>query len=134
VARVGRPRIYHDAIHEKWRKMSRTYEFNRKYLKQDREYVCAVCGERITKLKGKDKDSICFHHSNDDHGDNRLSNRESMHFGCHTRISCQQGSGFSGRKHTKESKRKMSKSLKKSWEMRRLLSPTNTSLRIPFNP
>lgn len=54
-------------------------------LDQSSEFeVCYFCGEPIVKLKGKDSDSLCKHHLNGNHHDNRPGNKVPAHFGCNT--------------------------------------------------
>lgn len=47
-------------------------------------YYCYFCSNEIVKLTGKDSDSLCVHHLNGDHNDDREANRVNAHCGCHS--------------------------------------------------
>jgi hypothetical protein len=48
-------------------------------------YYCYFCNEKIIKLTGTDSDSLCVHHLNGNHNDDRPANRVNAHNGCHIR-------------------------------------------------
>ena len=60
-------------------------------------------------MKGTDSDSICIHHINGDHYDDRSENRAKTHFGCHSRFNNagEKNTNF-GKPWTEERKKKQS--------------------------
>lgn len=49
------------------------------------EYYCFFCSKEIVKLTGCSSNSLCVHHINGNHNDDRPSNRANAHIGCHHR-------------------------------------------------
>jgi hypothetical protein len=97
--------------------------------------VCFFCGEPITVLEGHSSESICTHHIDWNEDNNEPTNVAFSHRGCHTAYHlsfvgirghnydhgkgdiCQKCGkvhidGFRGKKHTDETKKKMSRKLR----------------------
>lgn len=53
-------------------------------------YFCYFCSKEITKLTGRSSSSLCIHHLNGNHNDDRPINRVNAHIRCHGHYHSQQ--------------------------------------------
>ena len=77
--------------------------------------LCYFCGKSITKIRGKDPDSLAIHSVDGNHNNFTPSNKVPSHFSCHSR--------YHARNASKETLLKRSISVKKTMAEDRALWP-----------